>query len=144
MRVERLVSSQLSVKKIHINMPVIENQQVLRPARKKAQGESLARMFLLHWRAAGGPELEPEIVFHISRKWRFDFAHIESKVAIELEGGVYTNGAHVRGKHFESDCEKYNAAAAMGWKVFRLTRGLIGRVQITPIVLAVLTTDEHR
>ncbi len=106
-------------------------------ARKKAQGESLVRLFLLHWRAVEGPALEREVRFDASRRWRFDFAHVASKVAVELEGGVFTNGAHVRGKHFEEDCAKYNAATAQGWRVFRLTRDMIGRVQCTLVKTAI-------
>lgn len=64
---------------------------------------------------------ETEYRFHSSRRWRFDFAFPEALVAVECEGGVYINGAHTRGKHFESDCEKYNAAAESGWRVFRYT-----------------------
>ncbi len=67
------------------------------------------------------------------RRRRFDFALVAARVAIELEGGTFTNGAHVRGKHFASDCEKYNAAVAQGWRVFRLTRAMIGRKQLMQI-----------
>ena len=65
--------------------------------------------------------LLPEYRFHPSRRWRFDYAIFPFRVAVEFEGGVYTNGAHTRGKHYTSDCEKYNAATAMGWRVFRYT-----------------------
>lgn len=67
----------------------------------------------------------PEYQFHTQRKWRFDVALIDYNVggywAFEIEGGIWTGGAHTRGKHFLSDAEKYNTAAAMGWKVFRFT-----------------------
>ena len=64
---------------------------------------------------------EKEYCFHNSRKWRFDFAIPADKIAIEIEGGIWTNGAHVRGKHFLSDCEKYNQAVLLGWRVLRFT-----------------------
>lgn len=66
-----------------------------------------------------------EFRFHETRRWRSDFAFPEQKVLIEFEGGVYTNGAHVRGKHFESDCEKYNAAALLGYRVLRFTIDMV-------------------
>jgi len=53
------------------------------------------------------------------RRWRFDYAFPEVKVAIELEGGVWSNGAHTRGKHYISDMEKYNSAVELGWVVLR-------------------------
>ena len=36
------------------------------------------------------------------------------------DGGIWSNGAHTRGKHFKSDCEKYNSAAFLGWTVYRI------------------------
>ena len=62
-----------------------------------------------------------EYRFCPSRKWRFDFAFPTEKVAVEIEGGVWVNGAHNRGAHFLSDMEKYNWATINGWKVLRYT-----------------------
>lgn len=74
------------------------------------------------WRMMGGPDiLIQEYRFHPERAWRFDFAHPPSMTAVEVEGGVYSNGRHVRGKGFEEDCLKYSEAALMGWAVVRLT-----------------------
>lgn len=53
--------------------------------------------------------------------WRFDFALPEALIAIEVEGGVHTGGRHTRGKGFIQDCEKYNAATILGWRVIRVT-----------------------
>ena len=55
------------------------------------------------------------------RKWRFDIAWPEYKIAVEVEGGVYTSGRHTRGVGYEMDLRKYNAAALCGWLVFRAT-----------------------
>jgi very-short-patch-repair endonuclease len=55
------------------------------------------------------------------RRWRFDMANIEHKIAIEIEGGAYTHGRHTRGAGFIKDMEKYNYAAILGWKVLRYT-----------------------
>jgi len=68
-----------------------------------------------------GFKFVPEHRFHEVRKWRFDFAHIESKTAIEIEGGAFTNGRHTRGEGFVNDMEKYNEAAFYGWVVLRFT-----------------------
>lgn len=66
-----------------------------------------------------------EYRFTPERKWRFDFAWPSRSVAVEIEGGIWNNGAHVRGAHFESDAEKYNEAAALGWKVGRFTPAMV-------------------
>ena len=59
--------------------------------------------------------------FHPARRWRFDAAYPSRKIAVELDGGVYAGGRHVRGAGFEKDCEKINEAQVLGWNVYRFT-----------------------
>jgi len=78
------------------------------------------------WTAYGLPDPATEFLFHHNRKWRFDYAWfvhngIAVKIAIEIDGGIWTHGAHVRGKHYLSDMTKLNEAAKLGWRVFRFT-----------------------
>ena len=70
---------------------------------------------------ATGHKCVCELMFHPTRRWRFDYAIPSAMVAIEVEGGAYTQGRHTRGKGFEADIEKYNTAEAMGWHVLRVT-----------------------
>jgi len=63
--------------------------------------------------------------FHETRKWRFDFAHLNSKTAIEIEGGVWSGGRHTRGAGYAKDAEKYNEANFAGWAVIRLVGPMI-------------------
>jgi very-short-patch-repair endonuclease len=84
---------------------------------------ALASKFVLLWKAAGGPELTPEYKFHPTRKWRFDFALPDYKLAIEIDGGAFLpfGGRHGRGMGMVKDCEKYRAAADLGWRVWRFS-----------------------
>lgn len=84
---------------------------------------ALERRFWALWKTLGGPRLEREYRFHHERGWRLDAAQVDCKVAIELEGGVWSNGRHTRGKGFIEDCRKYNQANLLGWHVFRLPTG---------------------
>jgi len=72
-----------------------------------------------HFAAFGLPEPEREHRFDPPRKWRFDFAWPTKKIALEVEGGVWTGGRHTRGGGFMKDMEKYNQAAIIGWRVVR-------------------------
>ena len=65
---------------------------------------------------------EREYRFAPPRHWRFDFAWPAVKLAVEIEGGVWSRGRHTRGKGFIADCDKYNAATMLGWRVLRFTR----------------------
>lgn len=66
-------------------------------------------------------KITPEYKFHPTRRWRFDFAIEDSKIAFEIEGGIWVGGRHIHPLGFIKDCEKYNEAAKLGWKVYRLT-----------------------
>lgn len=61
----------------------------------------------------------PEYKFHPTRRWRFDFADADKKIAVECEGGIFSNGRHTRGIGYLNDTEKYNQAQILGWKVLR-------------------------
>lgn len=63
--------------------------------------------------------------FAAPRRWRFDYAWPERRLALEIEGGTWTGGRHVRGQGYERDCEKYNAAALAGWTVLRVTTAMV-------------------
>jgi very-short-patch-repair endonuclease len=67
------------------------------------------------------PGMVTEHQFHTERKWRFDLAWPETKIALEYEGGIFSNGRHTRAKGYDSDCEKYSTAAILGWTVIRIT-----------------------
>ena len=92
-------------------------------ARKLANGKRAQEyeMFRRKLAAFTGCEIKPEHSFFQGRKWRIDFAIVDLKIGIEIEGGVWTNGAHTRGKGFIEDMEKYNAAATLGWVILRFT-----------------------
>ena len=79
-----------------------------------------------------------EYVFAPPRKWRFDFAWPEQKVALEVEGAVWTRGRHTRGSGFVKDMEKYNLAAIMGWRVLRCVPDDVCLVATTDMIAKAL------
>lgn len=90
------------------------------------------------WQSLNGPPLEKEWRFHQRRNWRTDYAHPATHIAIELEGGIYNkNGHHNSPKGYTADCVKYNAAAGLGWRVFRLATGMFTHEHIGPVVDAI-------
>lgn len=68
-----------------------------------------------------GGEWWAEWPFHPTRKWRFDYACPELKIAIEVDGGIFIGGRHSGGVGQLKDFEKGNNACAMGWYVFHTT-----------------------
>lgn len=77
-----------------------------------------AGIYALH--GADLPALKTEYRFHPTRRWRFDFALVDYKIAIEVEGGV-KGGRHTRWYGFIEDATKYNSATVLGWRLLRYT-----------------------
>jgi hypothetical protein len=68
------------------------------------------------WFKEHGLNAVPEYQFAPPRKWRFDFA-FENRVALEVQGGIFSGGRHTRGAALLKEMEKLNTAAKMGWRV---------------------------
>lgn len=101
---------------------------VSKPAKKRAKAKNAhpdrENQFWLLWKScapAGYDEPQTQFIFHETRKWRFDFAWPDQKVAVEIDGGIYQKQAtgHRSISGVEKDMEKSNAAQAAGWCVLR-------------------------
>jgi hypothetical protein len=68
-------------------------------------------------RSEGWPEPVGEYRFAPPRKWRFDLAWPARMVAIEVQGGLFVHGRHVRGNALAREYEKLNMANILGWCV---------------------------
>ena len=71
----------------------------------------------LHIKALGLPEPIREYQAIKGRKFRFDFAWLEQRLLVEVNGGTYTKGAHSTGQGIRRDYEKGNLATLAGWRV---------------------------
>ena len=63
-----------------------------------------------------------EYKFLEDRRFKFDYAYPEVKLAIEIEGGIYfVTGGHKSIQGLQRDLEKYNLATQNGWRILRYT-----------------------
>jgi hypothetical protein len=108
-----------------------------RNPKAKAQAQDLAKEVMLHLIEL--PGYEKEFVFHPKRKWRFDYAWPELKVALEVHGGVFANGRHTRGKGFTEDKVKMNSAQLLGWLVIEATTAQVKNGQMLEWVSQAIT-----
>jgi hypothetical protein len=93
----------------------------LRAAARKMMAEQRNSLFRALCKREGLPAPVEEYAFaKPERAWRFDFCWVEQRVALEVEGGVWTQGRHSRGTGMIEDMAKYNRGAAMGWRIFRV------------------------
>ena len=97
--------------------------------------------FLFYWHIfqPGAPEplSKPEYRFAAksayARQWMFDFAWINERVAVEVDGGnrVVVHGVAVGSHVQDDDYLKINAATDLGWRVFRITTSMLKNTKIT-------------
>lgn len=102
------------------------------PRLTESRESNAERVFMSYWTALNLMPLEDahsqpvrEYKFDGMRNWRFDFAWPMVLVAVEIEGGVYVNGGHTRPAGYQKDCEKYNKAIELGWRVLRFTPQMV-------------------
>jgi len=68
-------------------------------------------------RESGVPEPACEWQFDPQRRWRFDFCWVSNRIALEINGGLFSDGRHTRGAALLKEYEKINAAVLQGWRV---------------------------
>jgi very-short-patch-repair endonuclease len=84
-------------------------------------------------------ELYPDIDLYTEeqlipkRKYRFDFVNKEAKVAIEINGQIWSKGGHSSGTGLQRDYEKMNLAQCLGYAVFQLSSDMINEYWINNI-----------
>ena len=99
-----------------------KNDKAVKPTKKvrqRANKRPLTDTFTAICLSELRMEVVKEFQFHPTRRWRFDYAIPSHKIALEVEGGVFSKGRHTRGAGFIGDIEKYNEATRLGWRVVR-------------------------
>jgi hypothetical protein len=86
---------------------------------------ALEERFLRLWQRRSDILLEREYPGIPNRKFRFDFCHPSTRVAIEIQGGIWVRGRHSGGVGQLRDFEKLNLAILGGWSVFQLSSEMI-------------------
>jgi len=80
-----------------------------------ASGAEVSKITHEHVRTLA--DLVRELKFHPVRRWRFDLAWPDEKLAVEIQGGIWLQGHHSRGQGMTDDCEKTAHALMLGWRV---------------------------
>jgi hypothetical protein len=75
-------------------------------------------------------------------RFRFDFYHPQSKVAIEINGGTWGKSGHSSGRGLQRDYIKLNLAISEGWVVFQLSSTMINYYWINAIAETILKRIE--
>ena len=69
------------------------------------------------------PAMEREYRFHPARKFRADFAFVNERLLVEIDGGQWSPGG---GRHnTTADLEKRNLAMLAGWRVLHFNGDMV-------------------
>lgn len=113
-------------------LPNRTKKRALKPQSKKITPET--DLFTQFCATQLHVECVREYRFYKPRMWRFDYALPEYKIAIEVEGGIWTRGRHTRPVGFINDMTKYNTATLCGWRVFRTTPSKLLSDEFTSLI----------
>ena len=80
---------------------------------------ALEDTFAFQLTAAGLTGYVREYVAIPGRKFRFDFAFIAERLLVEIQGGVWSGGAHGRPTGITRDMDKLNQAQINHWRVLQ-------------------------
>lgn len=105
------------------------------PAKKAKRGASKEDLFAFQCKNLQLPTVERNYRFaqSVKRQWKFDFAFVKQKLAVEVEGLVVRRiggelvctGRHASIDGFRADCTKYATAALLGWTVLRFEQSQV-------------------
>lgn len=92
---------------------------------------ALEEKFLRLWtilKRPSTPDPVPQTRFAFApsgRAYRGDFVWIYEQVVVEIQGGVWVRGRHVRGAGFEHDSQRALIAAGLGWLILPVTAKML-------------------
>jgi len=98
-------------------------------------------MFPALCRAHALPEPVAEYRFAPPRRWRFDWCWVDQKLALEVQGGIFTRGRHTRGPALLKEFEKLNAAARLGYRVMFTTPSQLASPEMFEAIREALFSD---
>jgi len=87
----------------------------------------LEAKFAAYWADYGDSRyvMTRQAVIIPNKKFAFDFAFLEQRVLVDVQGGTATNGAHVRVGGYNRDCLKLMLAQLEGYQVFWFTAQML-------------------
>lgn len=90
-------------------------------------------------------DLDPVVLASLGqtkpRQWAIDWAFLDQRLAVEIEGGYAIGGRHTSVKGFLGDLEKYAVLTCLGWRLLRVTPRDVRSGMALTWVQRALTTD---
>ena len=100
----------------------VQDAATVQKLAKRSPKEELENSFRTHWTLLFGdlpmPVRQYPIRNHATgRDWKLDFAWVEERLAVEIQGGAWTGGGHNTAKGQHSDYCRHNELTRRGWRI---------------------------
>ena len=93
-------------------------------------------------RAMGLPEPVREYQAVPKRKFRYDFAFVQEKLLVEVQGGIWIRGSHARPKGITRDMTKLNLAQLAGWRVLQFSPAMVRSGEAVKMIAKALGVEK--
>ena len=79
-----------------------------------------------------------------NRKFRYDFYFPEHRLCVEVQGGVWSNGAHSRPTGIKRDYEKSNLCTQYGFKLLQFDVKAVKSGEALQVTEQILTNQSNK
>ena len=133
-------------------MKALEDKRLDQAERRYQAGRDRKKAYRARWENRLAKEIEErglqgaqqQFRFHADRNWALDFAFLDVKLGIEIDGGIWlAKGGHNTGKGYLEDRLKEQAALLLGWVIYRVVPEMITSGQAIDTI-AVLLEQKRR
>jgi hypothetical protein len=119
-----------------------EYQALVKSAKKQKDKERIKRIHsqFTDWLTANNIAFFKEYHFNKSKEfgakdWRNDYYLPELNLAIEVEGGIFSGGGHVRGAMYRDNLDKYNAITMAKIQLLRIDTDRLNSAYFKGLIL---------
>ena len=135
-------SNTLSIEQMRKEQAEIKRKK--KKQKEKERIEAIHRKFM-DWLTLNGLAYVREYYFNKAKKygepdWHSDFYLPELNLIIEVEGGIWNNGGHVRPIGYLGDIDKYNAITMADIKLLRIDTDRLNSYYFKQLILTLKDT----
>ena len=104
----------------------------------------LEDLFASQLNAAGLTGYVREYAAIPGRRFSWDFAFVQERLLVEIQGGVWNGGAHGRPTGITRDMNKLNQAQIHGWKVLQFDTKMVKSGEALNVTEQILTNHSKQ
>jgi very-short-patch-repair endonuclease len=100
--------------------------------------EHLERALETQLKQVGATGYLPQFCPILNRKYRSDFAFVDNRLLVEVQGGTWVSGRHNRASAMAAEYERHNTLTLAGWRILYFTADQVHAGTAIKTILAAL------